>query len=247
MTSPDNFLKAWAVSLELIEDRGYIIDDNYKKLELDDIQYLLKENKLNVIGVNKNGDNIYLEFVDGSKIKLSILVDKINKIKEVNHNTTIIFIIRAKKSASMKKIETKENYNIQIFESKYLQINPTKHTLVPIHLKQTEKEIEVLHQKYNIMFNSQLPVLLQNDPIARYYNFKKGNVIKITNKHDYNYEKIFHVNGKRLSSKELILEKIMLKEENSNGKKSNIERRNLLKNFYKKKYVNNILRYRYVK
>ena len=247
MSSPDNFLKAWAVSLELIQDRGYIIDDNYKKLTLDDIQYLLKENKLNIMGVNKKGDNIYLEFVNGSKIKLSFLVDKIKKIKDVNQNTTIIFIIRVKKSASIKKLETKENYNIQIFESKYLQINPTKHTLVPTHIKQTEEEIESLQKKYNIMFNSQLPILLQNDPIARYYNFKKGDVIKITNKYDYDYDKLFHVNGKRLSSKEIILENIMLNEENSKRKKSNIERRNLLKIYHKKKYVNNILRYRYVK
>ena len=246
MTSIDSFLKSWYVLLDLVKDRGYEISDKYNKLMDKDLMHLIRDGCLNIIGTNKEGDTIYIEFVNGNKIKLSILQEKIKKIKEAKENVTVVFVIKAKKNSGIKKLETKEKYNIQIFESKYLQINPTKHSLVPNHIKQSAEEIMLIRKNYRILCNSQLPLLLQTDPISRYYNFKKGDVIKITNKREYNYEQLFNGSGKNLSPKELILEKKMIAD-GFNKKKSNIDRRKELKKYFTENLINNILRYRFVK
>ena len=58
-------------------------------------------------------------------------------------------------------------------------MNPSKHILVPKHTKvSTEDHIDILRQ-YNIVSKVQLPVILYTDIIARYYNFKRGDIIKI--------------------------------------------------------------------
>lgn len=246
MTSIDSFLKSWYVSLDLVKDRGYEISDNYNKLLDKDLIHLIREGRLNIIGKNGEGDTIYVEFVNGNKIKLSILQEKIKKIKESQENVYVIFVIKAKKNSGIKKLETKEKYNIQIFESKYLQINPTKHSLVPYHIKQSEEEIILIRKNYRLLCNSQLPLLLQTDPISRYYNFKKGDVIKITNKRKYDYEQLFNVSGKKLSPKELILEKKMIAD-GCNKKKNNVDRRKGLKKYFRENLITNIMRYRFVK
>ena len=64
---------------------------------------------------------------------------------------------------------------------KKLQFNPIKHELVPIHKKITENEISELISKYNLKNKFQLPIILKEDVIARYYNYQTGDVIKITN------------------------------------------------------------------
>ena len=64
---------------------------------------------------------------------------------------------------------------------KQLQINPTKHEYVPKHTKLSIKEGEQLLKKYSLASKYQLPLLLKDDVIARYYNYKYGDIIKITN------------------------------------------------------------------
>ncbi len=57
-------------------------------------------------------------------------------------------------------------------------MNVTEHELVPKHQVLTEGEKAELLKKYRVK-DSQLPKIQVEDPIARYYGVKRGDVMKI--------------------------------------------------------------------
>ena len=67
---------------------------------------------------------------------------------------------------------------IELFNVGDLQFNITKHILVPKHEVLEEKEAKIFKKKYG----SNIPVLLKSDPISRFYDFRRGDVVRITRK-----------------------------------------------------------------
>lgn len=73
----------------------------------------------------------------------------------------------------------KERSDAQVFLFDDLMINLPKHELVPKHIPVTKDHVlAVLGSVLNV---NDLPVLLKTDPIVRWYNFKKGTLVKIEN------------------------------------------------------------------
>jgi DNA-directed RNA polymerase I, II, and III subunit RPABC1 len=81
-------------------------------------------------------------------------------------------------SLAKKAIEHLQDYNIETFEKKELQYNPTHHRFYCPHTRlkkedvKKEIKIELVH----------LPILLRTDMISRYFGFKKGDVVRIERK-----------------------------------------------------------------
>lgn len=189
---------AWKTCLELIYDRNYQYDELYNTLNLDEFKYLITSNNLNVIGKNiENNKIIYIKFITLNKIRSSSIKEIINEIiKEISDNSEydIILVLKNKPSTIIQKIEKDKDYsNIQIMYLKQLMYNPTKHKLVPKHTKISQQELSKIMDFYSIASKNQLPIILKDDPIVRYYNFKTGDVLKInaslgslnTNYHSY--------------------------------------------------------------
>ncbi|CAD6254900.1 unnamed protein product [Miscanthus lutarioriparius] len=59
-----------------------------------------------------------------------------------------------------------------------LLVNITKHVLKPKHQVLTAEEKAKLLKEYNVM-DAQLPRMLENDAVARYYGLGKGTVVKV--------------------------------------------------------------------
>ena len=247
MTDNLIFRKAFRTCLELVHDRGFQTDENYNKLNNAEIDVLLYDNNLDIIAKKSESEILYVKFINIYRVKVAIIQEIIDNVYKKTPNTSIIFVLKSKPSAVLRKLETKCNYNIQIFYIKHLQINPTRHSLVPNHIKLTENQVKGLLEKYKIITKSQFPLLLQTDPISRYYNFKRGDVIKITSKHKNIYENIYHVTEKKLGEKEVILEKTLIENDLIKRKKSLVDRRTELKKYFNENISTNILRYRYVK
>ena len=60
---------------------------------------------------------------------------------------------------------------------KKLQFNITKHELVPKHTKLSDQESKEIFERYSIKNPYQLPLLLKDDVVSKYYNFKPGNIL----------------------------------------------------------------------
>ena len=69
--------------------------------------------------------------------------------------------------------------------------DPRKHLLVPEHFKLTDKEKEVVLERYHISLK-ELPKIKKNDPAIDHLNVKEGDVIKIVRKSPTAGESIFY-------------------------------------------------------
>jgi DNA-directed RNA polymerase I, II, and III subunit RPABC1 len=109
-----------------------------------------------------------------------------NVVKFINENEckSVIFIYKSCITIfarnEFEKL-SKDSIAIEIFSEAQLQYNITKHYLVPKHELLSEKNKLEIIGRLRCDLKS-LPVITFNDPISRYYNYKRGQLIKITRK-----------------------------------------------------------------
>lgn len=175
---------AWRTCLELIKDRNYSYNPIYDKITIEEFKIMYIKRICDIISnENENKQKIYIKFVINPKIKPSQLKDYIDEIRKeyITGEDEFVIVLKTKPNNTMLKIVKEKDYkNIQILWVKTLKYNPTKHFLVPKHEKCTKEEIEELMDVYKIANKLQFPIILREDPIIRYYNFKSGDIIKIT-------------------------------------------------------------------
>ena len=71
------------------------------------------------------------------------------------------------------------------------KVDITKHSLVPKHVKLSEKEKQELFNEYKITLR-ELPKILKNDPAIAHLNVKVGDVIKIIRESSTAGESVFY-------------------------------------------------------
>jgi len=241
-------INAWNVCLDLIKDRGFSCNKKYSELSREDINHLLNDDKLDILSNNKNGRVLYIHFINTPKVKFAQITATIKYCEELNIDFDLVFVLKPKPNSGIRKLEIRGQNNIQIFWCKQIQFNITKHSLVPIHRCLTEEEKEGILEKYEILYKSQFPIISQQDPIVRWYNYKKGDIIRISRKDSKTYEDIFKVGNKScLSSAEKSFEDYLSENREINKNISITKRRKVLVNYYETNICDNLLRYRYVK
>ena len=152
-----------------------LIDRDYKNIKLNDEEnsYCLKASKS-----SKDKDETILVFInEDDKLNIQGIKDKISFMNKESANRCIIIYKSNVTSSAKKSLETLE-YDFELFALHELQLNITRHRLVPRHSKILPSEKEELDNKYK----GKLPILLHTDPVSRYYCFKRGEYIRITRK-----------------------------------------------------------------
>lgn len=165
--------RAMEVIGEMLDQRGY--STNSKD------EYILADN---------NKDQLVVFFCSDVKFNLDKLKFYISKMNEIELNHCIIVYTDQITSTAKKAIDNLEIIKpegsivpaeIELFSLKELQYNLTKHILVPKHTKLSDEDSLQIRKK----FGHNLASILKTDPVVRFYNFKKGDIIKITRKEGY--------------------------------------------------------------
>ena len=161
MSTNYRYLQAIKVIKEMMTQRGFNISS-----ENDD--FLIYQNNKKYVWVYKN---IFLKLC-------SITYNKkiLNVYKNDNKINHFLLIYDVYETCSLKRL-IRQNIDfvyVETFNVNSVQYNITKHFLVPQHKKVPKEEYKLF------TFNtSKLPKLLSSEPICRFYNFKKNDIISI--------------------------------------------------------------------
>ena len=143
-----------------------IVQREYKIIEQDDDK---------IIGVDRKGKGI-VAFL-GLVQKFSI--DRAKEFISVLHKMEIyhgIIVYNDCVTPQGKKVITNSvEIKLELFSLDELQYNITKHRLVPKHVRLKPKKAIAFKKKFGLKF----PAILTHDPIARFYNYKRGDIIEI--------------------------------------------------------------------
>ena len=153
---------------------------NPKEKAFQTIREMLCDRKDSIISENDNlilTEKTLVTYNEESKITINHIKEFISQMIEKKYSNGIFIYTGIITSSAKKAIELVDK-NIELFESKELQYNITKHRLVPKHTKLDGDELNKIKEKYG----KQIPYIYHKDPVVRYYNFSKGDIIMIERK-----------------------------------------------------------------
>lgn len=190
--------KLWRIRktvLNLCHDRGYLIAQEELDQTIEEFrdEFVVKRgldrparSDLTVQCTHNDNptDMMYVFFPDEAKIGIKHIQGYVAKM-EADKVQRAIVIVRQGLTPSARQAmkEVGPTYIMEEFLESEMLINITEHELVPQHTLLTTEEKEELFSRYRLK-EAQLMKMLAIDPVARYYGFKRGQVIKIVRKSD---------------------------------------------------------------
>ncbi|KAF4949354.1 hypothetical protein FGADI_8967 [Fusarium gaditjirri] len=200
--------RAWRTIHEMVADREYELAEEEVKISLDrfrdeycnpdgsinraKLQFsarpsenMIRKNTPPVTAANPNPN----PGADCGPVWVEFLADKtfgVNQIRQFakyvitnNYKTGIMVTHVALSPAARKTLQSVESVaKIECFLEDDLLVNITHHELVPKHVLLSREEKLALLKRYRLK-ETQLPRILQKDPVARYLGLKRGQVVKI--------------------------------------------------------------------
>ena len=142
---------------EMLEQRGYIITD------------------LELFKGECGNKTIIVFFNACAKLNVEKVQEYISALQQADIHHCIIIYKNSITPVAKKVIEELVDFKLECFDEKTLRYNITKHSLVPKHSALSKKANDEFKKKYGI----KIPVLLKTDPVCRFYNFQRGDIIKV--------------------------------------------------------------------
>lgn len=150
--------------IEMLQQRGYDITKD------DDI----------ILGKHKTNE-IVIFYNNSIKFNVERVQEYISLMNDLSIKHAIVVYKDCVTPIAKKIIDELQGLTIELFEEKNLRYNITKHRLVPKHTALSKPDAVSFRQKYGI----KIPVLLSTDPICKFYNFQRGDIIRIDRTDDY--------------------------------------------------------------
>ncbi len=191
-----SIFKSRKIILDIMEKQNYIVND-YIGFNINDINSMFNNKQLDMI-LEKSPEDV--ENPDAKKTKTYILyylakslrpqniqeiVDDLFNIEEVLKKDDTLYIIAKDDSNDtimnyLRHIWEQDKIFIVIISIKRLQFNILNHVLVPEHKIISETEKVKLKERYNIMDDTQLPLISRFDPVAQLIGIRPGQICEIT-------------------------------------------------------------------
>jgi DNA-directed RNA polymerase I, II, and III subunit RPABC1 len=191
------YYKVRQTSLEMLEDRGFVISDDNRYLSYQDFANRLEENKINIEANHSIIENrtAYISFILDTKSfskkdlnNLKLEIDEKYPMREM----VVIIIVQEKPTPQIaKELQNDEFKSYEIFLTKNLMFNITRHEIVPRHILLTEDESKRVLDEFQAT-KQQLPKLPSTDPVAKYYGMKAGEICKIIRHSPMTGESIYY-------------------------------------------------------
>jgi len=158
--------QAKTVSHEMLNMRGYKL-----KSESEDSSHRIFSNAAD--------HNIIVFFDTHEKINKNILSKYNQLMNDLNIKESILVYSGTITTTTSKLIDAlNQSKQIQIFNIDELTFNITKHVLQPNFEKLS---IDDKNEVINLL-GRKIPIMRYNDAISKFYNYKKGDIIQVTNK-----------------------------------------------------------------
>ena len=186
-----------SIIFELLQDRGFDTE-KYSTFTPQEIELMYKSvstktAELSVLDIqltNKTKHKIVVKYVLSPRIRVSNIINVTEALLEdhLNEGDTLIVIIRDNLTSDealeeyFKQIYSEHKVFCQCFWINALTFNLTQHEMVPKHDIIEEDEKQELIKNLQITDVDKLPSKKKNDPVAKYYGMKEGDICKITRK-----------------------------------------------------------------
>lgn len=156
---------------KMLERRGYSRFESWGEEEEDETHEMM-------MYMNPPQERVLVFFFHFEKMNIEAIKEFVRNMEthQVCHG---VLIYQSAVTASTRKvIENLHDFKIELFEMKELLYDLTQFRYYCVHTRVEPEKAMILKKK----FGNTLPSLARNDPVARYFDFQKGNLIKIERK-----------------------------------------------------------------
>jgi DNA-directed RNA polymerase I, II, and III subunit RPABC1 len=154
--------QAFKICMEMLQYRGYEIVDT-------------DTDSLTITAIKPDGHQMVVYFNNAPKFDTKSMKEIISYMNEMEILHALV-IYKDSITAATKNVLTQlDDMRIELFAEKDLQVNITKHRLQPIFERLESKEAEEFKKLYGVKFGT----LRTDKPIARFYDYRRGDVIRV--------------------------------------------------------------------
>ncbi|KAL8103496.1 DNA-directed RNA polymerase V subunit 5C-like [Apium graveolens] len=174
--------------LEMLKDRGYAVDDSDIHISLAQFrsrfgqvpsQDLLDRLRFSVPRISTPSEKVLVVFGGTDEIRKQAMSTLLFQLSHDSSRPKILLILQGKMNSHARKLADESSFQIETFPITDLLVNITKHQLLPKHEILSNEEQQSLLKKLEVQ-PSQMPRMLETDPIVKYYGLKKGQILKVT-------------------------------------------------------------------
>jgi DNA-directed RNA polymerase I, II, and III subunit RPABC1 len=152
---------AYKTCLDILGQRDYDIVD---------------EEDSQITAIKPDGTEICVFLINAKKLDVSLVKEYVTLLNSLNINHGIFVYGETITPYAKKVVDSSKDMKIELFCEKELQYNVTKHRLVPKHDRLPEDEAIKFKKEFGCKFGG----ILKTDPVARFYGYSRGDVIRIT-------------------------------------------------------------------
>lgn len=142
--------------------------------------YEVEQTEEGMIG-RKGRASVIVFFNLSPKVNNDRIQEYITKMRNLNFTHAIVIYNESVTPMAQKVVDELQGLRIELFQMKFLRYNITKHRLVPKHTLLTKGEMKAFKEK----FGTKIPALLASDPVARFYDFQKTDIVKVERSNGY--------------------------------------------------------------
>lgn len=148
---------------------------------------IIEDEEDKIIALKPDGNQMLVFFSDSRKFNVKNIQVYISLMNELQIFHAIIVYKDGVTAFTKKAIDQSIEMKFELFAEEDLQYNITKHRFQPKFEKLSPEESTILKKQ----FGNNFPIIRKEDPISRFYNYQKGDVIKIIRNNGYiNYRMV---------------------------------------------------------